>query len=111
MKKVIVTGHTGFIGSYVINYLQQKKYHVIGISRNKLQNSNFNQFKIDIDKINEKKISGKIFGVIHCAGITDVQYCHDNPDKYFKSNLSSTQKMLEFSRRKKCKFPGTLNRF
>ena len=104
MKKIIVTGHTGFIGSHLINYLQQKKYQVIGISRNKLQKTNFNQIKMDINKINEKKIPGKIFAVIHCAGITDVQYCQNNPDKCFESNVRGTQKMLEFSRSKKCKF-------
>ena len=34
MKKIIVTGGNGFIGSNLVKYLIQKKYFVINIDKN-----------------------------------------------------------------------------
>ena len=60
MKKIIVTGGSGFIGSNLVNYLVKKKYFVINIdkltySSNKYPNYNLSKknykfFKIDINK-------------------------------------------------------------
>ena len=35
MKKVLVTGSNGFIGSHVAEWLKEKEYYVIGLGRNK----------------------------------------------------------------------------
>ena len=37
MKKVVVTGGSGFIGSNLVNYLIQKKFFVINIDKQNLQ--------------------------------------------------------------------------
>ena len=65
MKKIIVTGGSGFIGSNLVNYLVKKKYFVINIDKltyssnnypNKnLSKKNFKFFKIDINKKKIKK--------------------------------------------------------
>ena len=64
MKKVIVTGGLGFIGSNLVNILIKKKYFVINIDkvtyssnfynvRNLLKNKNYKFIKLDIN--NSKK--------------------------------------------------------
>ncbi len=104
LRRVIVTGHTGFLGSHISKYLNEKKYQIVGISRKKNPHLDFNQFNTDINKINKVSIPGVFFGIIHCAGITDIQFCQDNPKECFEANLSGTIKMLEFARKKNCKF-------
>ena len=34
MKKVLVTGHNGFIGPHLVRFLKEKKYYVIGLDTN-----------------------------------------------------------------------------
>ncbi len=63
MKKLIVTGGNGFIGSNLVNFLLKKKYFVINIDRNKyskgsyllrnIKDKNYRFFNLDI---NNKKI-------------------------------------------------------
>ena len=63
MKKIIVTGGSGFIGSNLVNYLIKKNYFVINLDKltyssnkykNKFRNKkNYKLIKIDI--INQKK--------------------------------------------------------
>ena len=62
MKKVVVTGGSGFIGSNLVNYLIQKKFFVINIDKqsyssnnyNNIKSKNYKLFKIDIG--NKKEI-------------------------------------------------------
>ena len=64
MKKVVVTGGSGFIGSNLVKYLLKKKYFVINIdklsysanpynTRNLKENKNYIFFKADLN--NKKK--------------------------------------------------------
>ena len=67
MKKIIVTGGNGFIGSNLVNFLLIKKYFVINIDKNKYsngsyllknnKNKNYRFYKLDIN-------SDKIFKII-----------------------------------------------
>ena len=65
MKKVVVTGGSGFIGSNLVKYLLKKKYFVINIdklsysanpynTKNLNKNKNYIFFKLDLN--NKKKI-------------------------------------------------------
>ena len=43
MKKIVVTGGLGFIGSNLINYLHKKNYFVINFDKLTYSSSNYNQ--------------------------------------------------------------------
>lgn len=101
LKKVLVTGHTGFIGSNLVSELVFKKYQVTGVSREVKKNS-IKQLKKDLLNIESKDVS-KNSVIIHMAALTDVQYCQAHPVECFKVNVNGTQHILELARKKDCK--------
>ena len=108
MKKIIITGHTGFIGQNLINELDKKKFNITGISRTCLDNTNLNQIKRNIQNIKNSDIEKNSI-IIHLAGMTNVLDCEKNPTECFRINVECTQKILQIAKEKKCKiiFPST----
>ena len=115
MKKIIVTGGNGFIGSNLINFLLRKKYFVINIDKNKysngsyllknLKNKNYKFYKIDI---NNKKIFSilskfKPDAIFNLAAETHVDRSIDNPKDFIYSNILGTFNILEQIRKFKKK--------
>ena len=108
MKKIIVTGGLGFIGSNLVEYLLKKKYFVIIVDNfsyssniNNLKNISKNKIKIIRCDINQKKIIEKIFKtnkpkcIFNLAAETHVDRSIDNPDKFIKSNINGIYNLLE----------------
>ena len=50
MKKIIVTGGSGFIGSNLVNYLISRKYYVINIDKLTYSSNNYNKRKLPKNK-------------------------------------------------------------
>ena len=106
MKKVIVTGGLGFIGSNLINILK-KKYFVINIDKvtyasnfknidSKIKNYKF--YKQDINnKIFVKKILKKYNPsiIFNLAAETHVDRSIDGPKKFIESNILGVFNLLE----------------
>ena len=102
MQTILVTGHTGFIGSNLVSYLKSKGYNVMGIS-NSSKKSQLKQIRKDVTKVSASDIKGSISCIIHLAALTDVDYCQKNPQKCFEVNVMGTQKILEIAKKKKTK--------
>ena len=115
MKKVIVTGGSGFIGSNLLRFLIKKKFFVINIDKNKYLNrankASFNKknyifFKIDIN--NRKRINFildkyKPSAIFNLAAETHVDRSIDNPSTFIKSNVVGVFNLLESIRKYKKK--------
>ena len=101
MKKIIVTGGNGFIGSNLVNFLLKKKYFVINIDKNKyaknsyllkdLKLKNYKFYKLDI---NNKKIfqiltRHKPIAIFNLAAETHVDRSIDSPKGFIDSNILS----------------------
>jgi len=106
-KKILVTGHTGFKGSWLISWLKELGADVIGISFNiPTTPSHFNllhfedieDFKIDIKDLealqNLLKIKSPDF-VFHLAAQSLVINSYKNPVDTWNTNLMGTVNLLE----------------
>ena len=108
MKKIIVTGGSGFIGSNLVNYLIKKNYFVINLdkltySSNKIDanyrsKNNYKLIKLDI--INKKKLTAiikkhKPSVIFNLAAETHVDRSIDGPKNFIKTNIIGTFNLLE----------------
>ena len=116
MKKIIVTGGNGFIGSNLVNFLIKKKYYVINIDKNKYSNGsyllkrnkvkNYKFFKLDINSKKLIKILAyyKPEAIFNLAAETHVDRSIDSPKDFISSNILGTFNILEQIRVYKKKF-------
>ena len=109
MKKIIVTGGLGFIGSNLIDSLIKLNYYVINIDK-VTYSSNFYNLKsisknknyrfIRCDLNNHKKLlkafnQFKPIGIFNLAAETHVDRSIDDPINFIKSNINGVYSLLE----------------
>ena len=102
MKKLLITGHNGFIGSNLVNSISEK-YELFGVSLKKSPKK-INQIKKDINKLKISDVPKNISSIVHLAALTDVDFCQKNPVECFRSNVHGTQNMLEIARKTNANF-------
>ena len=107
MKKVIVTGGLGFIGSNLIKILNQKKFFIINIdkvsyaSNKKNIPANIQYYKFYKENINNKNFIIRILEkyrpslVFNLAAETHVDKSIDGPKSFINSNILGVFNLLE----------------
>lgn len=89
MKKVLITGAAGAIGSSLVKYLNNFALTLVDRC-----SSTDNVFLFDLSEIDEfveflKKIEPHV--VLHLAGCKDVRYCENHPEFAYKTNVEITK--------------------
>ena len=106
---ILITGSTGYVGSHISKFFEQKKINYIGIDnlsysyKRNVKNKK-KHFKIDIS---DKKKIYKIFKdfnidlVIHAAASSYVLDGEKNRNKYFLNNIKKTKEFINLCKLKK----------
>jgi len=116
MKRFIVTGGYGFIGSNLIHILLKKKFKVLNIDNlsyaaqkynlKDIKNKNYTFKKIDINNKKEILRTIKVFkpnGIFNLAADTHVDRSIDNSFSFIKNNILGVYNLLEAIRNYKKK--------
>ena len=105
MKKVLVSGASGFIGGNVIEALRNNGITPVALLRNKSRSDFIKAFSPEImlgdisDKESLKNAVRHVDGVVHCAGLTKAaslaEYLDDDPNTNLSKRAFSTVPILK----------------
>lgn len=104
VKKVLVVGGSGFLGSHVADELTEKGYEVTIFDQKKSTWINDNQKFIESDLLDREHVIKSLEGfnfVIHFAGIADIGESKEKPLETIETNIIGTANLLEGCRKNK----------
>jgi len=101
MKKILVTGGVGFIGSNLLNNLLSSNFSLVSLD-NYSTGSKKNEITgikyIEDDIVKIKDIKNDFDICFHLAAQSRVQPSFDNPEESFRVNVHGTLKLMEWAR-------------
>ena len=117
MKKILVTGSEGFIGSHLVETLLKKKYKVKALVQynsfnsigwiNDLINKDSKNLQIFFGDIRDMSFIDKIMQdcdvVFNLAALIGIPYSYLAPTSYFETNVKGTLNILEAAKKNRIK--------
>lgn len=101
MKKIVITGVNGIIGSELKKRFIEKGYYVIGIDRSEPKEENGGQFKYvklditDHDKVKQFFSDLRLDYLIHCAALVHKNSPDLSFDNFMKINFEGTKNIFD----------------
>ena len=107
MKKILVTGGSGYQGVKLIKKLVDKNYYVINIDNNLfgnyfLKNKRVKNFKLDINEIYKIDLKN-VYACIHLAGIANDPMVDLNQSYSWETSALGTMVLMEHLKKNKVK--------
>jgi UDP-glucose 4-epimerase len=107
VKKILVTGGAGYIGSFMVRELQSKGFEPVILDNlscgHKEAVKDYRLEMIDLvtqkDKLDEFLVSEKFDGVIHMASFIQMGESFVNPAKYYENNVVGFLNLLDSMRK------------
>ena len=93
--KVLITGHSGFIGKYLQEILKVRDFDLVYASTSN---------GVDVSDWNQVKNFRGIDVIVHLANLSFVPQSYEDPLKFYHTNYLSTLHMLELCRINEAKF-------
>lgn len=110
MKKILVTGSNGFIGSHLVDELCKQDYEVYSMDNslpqfgNKYINPKAHRICGDVRNFESVNFATKnIDIVVHLAAISHISTCLEDPKIAFETNIIGTTNVLEACRKNNVK--------
>ncbi len=104
MKKILITGAKGFLGSHVSKYFKNLGYTTYGIGHGNLLVEECRMigldywYKSDVTIAAMQEINQKFDLIIHCGGSGSVGFSVEDPYTDFKKTVGGTLEVLEYMR-------------
>ncbi|MFZ5933136.1 MAG: UDP-glucose 4-epimerase GalE [Patescibacteria group bacterium] len=103
MKKILVTGGAGYIGSFIVRNLKKKGFESVILdnmsSGHEEAVKDFRLVKLDLtrdtEELDKLLAKEKFSGVIHMAGFIQMGESFENPLMYFANNLTCAINLLK----------------
>ena len=104
MKKILITGAKGFLGSNLSNHFNNLGYETFGVGHRSPSSKKEKELSMkywidgDITKKSILELDNKYDVIIHCGGSGSVGYSMNHVKDDFKKTVDSTKEVLEFMR-------------
>ena len=107
MKRILITGASGFVGGHLVTQAQQN-YEVHALfNKNQIHISNIHAHQFDLSRVDQiggllNEISPDV--IIHTAAIANPDRCEDDPDLATMVNVKATEELANWAEKNRIRF-------